>query len=259
MLLPAVLNALGLTLRHSVIEHDPAAVEPSGDDAEYEDLAGQLRRLGFEPVGPRTTTVWFFLHHWHRKFESRVWAARQGDCIALTYKLRDWDPWRLCFVTAFSDGAIVETANQMANFRIDEPDHYRWALITPDRGLLLERHRAVCRDFAAAGARSVANLPAEQVNQCEQAVSSRSHRRRHRFQGLNTMAGSLVTLCAGLALVYRFADDAPFLYPATIFAWGLLWPAYFAFLFRASAGASRAEDARQANRPARRRAGGGAM
>src|SRR5262249_39120177 len=133
---------------------------------------------------------------------------------------------------------------------------YRWALITPDRGLLLERHREVCRDFAATGARSVANLPAEQVNQCQQAVDSRSHRRRHRFQGLNTMAGSLVTLCAGLALIRPLADDAPFLFPVTILAWGLLWPALHAFQFRAAAAASRAEDARQANRPAPRRAGG---
>ena len=117
MLLPAVLNALGLTLRRSVIEDNPADVEPAGDDADYEDLVGQLRRLGFEPVGRRTTTCWLFLHHWYRKFESRVFAARQGDCIALTYNLRPWDPWRLCFVTAFSDGAIVETANQMASFR----------------------------------------------------------------------------------------------------------------------------------------------
>src|SRR5437660_6693330 len=50
MLLPAVLNALGLSLRRSVIEDNPSAVEPTGDDAEYADLVGQLRRLGFEPV-----------------------------------------------------------------------------------------------------------------------------------------------------------------------------------------------------------------
>ena len=68
---------------------------------------------GFEPVGQRSNTLWFFLHHWYRNFQSRVFAARQGDCIAVTYKLRDWDSWRLCFATAFSDGAILQTANQM--------------------------------------------------------------------------------------------------------------------------------------------------
>jgi hypothetical protein len=258
MLLPAVLSALGLTLRRSVIEDNPAAVEPSGDDAEYEDLGGLLRRLGFEPVGPRTTTCWLFLHHWYRKFESRVFAARQGDCIALTYKLRAWDPWRLCFVTAFSDGAIVETANQMASFRIDEPDHRRWGLATPDRGLLLERHREVCREFAAAGARRIARLPAEQVNECIGYHESRFQRRRHRWNGLKTMSGSLCCLAVGLELIRRFGGDAPYLYPVSILAWGLLWPAVHAYLFRAAACAFRAEDARQANQQVPRRAERGA-
>ena len=259
MLLPAVLNALGLTLRRSVIEDNPSAVEPTGDDAEYEDLVGQLRRLGFEPVGRRTTTCWLFLHHWYRKFESRVFAAREGDCIALTYKLRTWDPWRLCFVTAFSDGAIVETANQMASFRIDEPEHRRWGLATPDRGLLLERHRAACREFAAQGSRTVAVLSAEGVNQCIQHQESRSHGRRHRWSGLNTMSTSLWCLSIGLVLIRRLGGNAPYLFPVSILAWGLLWPAVHAYLFRAAAGAFRAEDARQPNQPAPRRADGGAI
>src|SRR5260370_448446 len=87
--------------------------------------------------------------------------------VAVTYKLRPWDPWRLCCVTAFSDGALVETANQMENLRIDEPDYLRWGLATPDRALLLERHREACRSFAAEGSRSVAVLPVEEVNRLE--------------------------------------------------------------------------------------------
>ncbi len=254
MLAPAVLNALGLTMRRSEIEYNPAAVEPAGDDAEYEDLVGQLRRLGFEPVGRRTTTCWLFLHHWRRKFESRVFTARQGDCIAFAYKLWTWDQWRLCFVTAFSDGAIVETANQMASFRIDEPDRRRWGLTTPDRGLLLERHREACRDFAAAGARQIAKLPAERVNECSQYHEARYHRRRHRWIGLKMMAVSLCCLAVGLVLVRCLVGNTPFLFPVSILAWGLLWPARHALLFRAAAGASRAEDARQANPESPRRA-----
>jgi hypothetical protein len=259
MLLPAVLNALGLTMRRSVIEDNPSAVEPTGDDVEYADLVGQLRRLGFEPVGRRTTRCWLFLHHWCRKFESRVFAAREGDCIALMYKLRTWDPWRLCFVTAFSDGAIVETANQMASFRIEEPEFRRWGLATPDRGLLLERHRAVCREFALQGSRTVALLPAEQVNQCIMRQEARSHRGRQRWNGLKTMSVSLRYLVLVLVLIRCFAGNAPYLYPVSILAWGLLWPAVHASLFRASAAAFRAEDARQPNPPAPRRADGGAV
>ena len=50
MLLPAVLNALGLTLRRSVIEDNPAAVEPTGDDAELHSIladACALRACAF--------------------------------------------------------------------------------------------------------------------------------------------------------------------------------------------------------------------
>ena len=150
-----------------------------------------LRRNGFEPVGPRRTTCWFFLHHWYKTFQSRVFAARQGDGIALAYRLRAWDRWRLCFVTAFSDGAIVETANQMESFRIDEPDHLRWGLATPDRGLLLERHREACRDFAGAGSRSVALLPAEEVSRLNRHHESRHHRKSHRWTGLKSVGTSL--------------------------------------------------------------------
>jgi hypothetical protein len=258
MFLPAVLNALGLTLRKSVIDDHVVALEPSGNDAEYEELFSDLRRLGFEPVGRRSTTCWFFLHHWYRNFQSRVFAAQQGDGIALAYKLRVWDPWRLCFVTAFSDGAIVQTANQMERFRINEPDHLRWGLATPDRALLLEQHREVCRDFAAVGSRSVAVLSAEQVNQLNSHHESRYHRKRHRLTGLNSRANSL--WCLGFVLLLMSQIAAPATYvPASIIAWGFLWPAVHALLFRASATRFRVEDARRhLKHPTPRRSDAGA-
>jgi hypothetical protein len=260
MFLPAVLNALGLTYRHGHVDDDAAALEPSSDDAEYEALFGQLRRLEFEPVGRRYTTCWFFIHHWYRSFQSRVFAARQGDCIALTYKLRAWDPWRLCFVTAFSDGAILETANQMETFRVEEPNFLRWALATPDRGMLLERHRQACRDFAAAGGRSVAVLPADEVSRLSRYHEALNHRRRHRWTGLKTMAPSLGCLGIGLALVGRFAGTAPSLLPIAIIAWGVLWPVVHAQFFRVAAASLRADDARrQGNQPAPGRLNGGGI
>jgi hypothetical protein len=260
MLLPAVLNALGLTYRRGYVDNDAAALEPTSDDAEYEALIGQLRSLGFEPVGRRSNTYWFYLHHWYRNFQSRVFAAGQGDCIALTYKLRAWDPWRLCFVTAFSDGAILETANQMESFRIEEPDHFRWGLATPDRALLLERHREACRDFACAGGRSVAVLPADQVSRLSRQHEARNHRKRHRWTGLKTMSTSLWCLGIGLAVVRRYAGTAPYLLPVCVMAWGLLWPFVHAQLFRAASASFRADDARrQENQPAPGRLKGGAI
>jgi hypothetical protein len=247
--LPALLNALGLTVWRVSVDDEAAALEPADGDAAYADLFAQLRRLGFVPVGRRCKTCWFFLHHWRRTFQARVFAAPQGDCLAVTYKLRPWDPWRLYFVTAFSDGAIVETANQMEHFRIDEPDHVRTGLATPDRAELLERHREVCRAFAAATSRRAAGLTVSDVNRLELHHSARHHRQRHRWTGVKVMANSLWFLGLALLLARRFADTAPYLLPVSVIAWGALWPAIHACLFRAAATASRADDARRRAQP----------
>jgi hypothetical protein len=254
--LPAVLNALGLTLFRVSMDDDAGALEPSGDDAAWEQLFAQLRCLGFVPVGRRSKKCWFYTHHWCRNFQARIFAVPQGDCFAVTYKLRPWDSWRLCFVTAFSDGAIVETANQMERLRIDEPDHLRWGLATPDRALLLERHRETCRSFAESGSRSVAALPVEEVNRLEGYHGLRHHRKQHRWTGLKVMSHSLWSLGIALLLAYRFAATSPYLLPVSVIAWGFLWPTVHAGLFRAAAGRIRAEDARRQRTP--RRLDGGA-
>ena len=73
------------------------------------------------------------------------------------------------------------------------------------------------------------------------------------------MSTSLWCLGIGVVLIRYFGGNAPYLYPVSILAWGLLWPAVHGYLFRASADAFRAEDARQPNQPAPRRADGGAI
>jgi hypothetical protein len=244
MVLPAVLCALGVTFRQSVIDDQAAALEPTGNDAEYVDLFNQLRRLGFEPVGRRSTTCWLYLHHWYRSFLSGVFAAPKGDAFAVAYKLWAWDRWRLYFVTPFSDGAIVETANQIERLRIDEPDHLRWGLATPDRALLLERHREVCRDFAVAGSRTVSVVPADEVNRLIVHHESRHFRKQNRITGLMFMSLWLCPLVLGLPLLGWFAGTATYLLPASIIAWAFLWPAFQALLLRIAVSKSRTDDAR---------------
>ena len=62
----------------------------------------------------------------------------------------------------------------------------------------------------------------------------------------------------GLVLVRRAFDTAPYLLPVSIIAWGFLWPAVHAFLFRAAAGSLRAEDERrQRDQPTPLRPDGG--
>src|SRR5262249_26479576 len=145
-------------------------------------------------------------------------------------------------------------------FRIEEPNYVRWGLATPDRALLLERHREACRDFAAAGGRSVAVLPADEVSRLIRDHEARHHRKRHRWTGLKSMSTSLWCLGIGLARVRSFGGTAPSLLPVGVIAWGLLWPVVHALLFRAAAASFRAEDARrQGNQPTPRRLDGGAI
>jgi hypothetical protein len=219
----------------------------------------------------RSKTCWFFCHHWYRNFQEHIFAGPKGDCFAVTYKLWPWDTWRLYFLTAFSDGALVETANQMERFRIDEPDYLRWGLETPDRALLLERHREVCRTFAAAGSRSdspavfvdqagalcrtfaaggsrsVAVLPVEQVNRLERRHASRYHRKHHRWAGLIVMSFSLCCLGIAMLPVFWFGGTAPYLLPVSVIAWGFLWPALLACLLRSTA--TRRQRNQQTPRP----------
>ena len=62
------------------------------------------------------------------------------------------------------------------------------------------------------------------------------------------------------SLVRPFGDTAPYLLPVSVIAWGLLWPAVHACLFRAAAGSFRAEDARrQRDQQTPRRLDGGAL
>ena len=89
---------------------------------------------------------------------------------------------------------------------------------------------------------------------------SRNHRKRHRWTGLNSMSTSLWCLGIGLLLVRRFGDTAPYLLPVSVIAWGFLWPAVHAGLFRAAAGSFRAQDARrQLHQQTPRRLDGGAI
>jgi hypothetical protein len=133
----------------------------------------------------------------------------------------------------------------MESLRIEQPHYLRWALATPDRALLLERHREACRDFAAAGGRRVTVLPVEDATRLIRYHAACNHRRDHRWTGLKTMSTSLWCLGIGLALVRRCVGTDPYLLPACVMAWGLLWPAVHALLFRASAASFRAEDARR--------------
>src|SRR5262249_3252519 len=147
--------------------------------------------LGFHPVGTRNQILWFFHYHWRTSFQSRVFAIRRAHCIALAYKLQAWDHWRLCFVTAFCDGAILETANQMESLRIEEPDYLRWGLSTPDRGLFWEPQRGSCGVFAAAGGRKAAALPADEIDELIRRHEIRHQLKAHRLTGLMAISPSL--------------------------------------------------------------------
>lgn len=114
--------------------------------------------------------------------------------------------------------------------------------------------------FRGPGLRTVAVLPAEQVSRLEGHHASRYHRQRHRWTGLKVMSHSLWLLGIGLLLVRWYGGQAPYLLPVSVIAWGILWPAVHARLFRNAAGSFRVEDARrQRNQKTPRRLDGGCV
>jgi hypothetical protein len=146
---PMLLGLLGLTRVGKTFEDSAEYPVPPEGEAEYGVLVGQLRALGFEPVGVKRTAVHFYCHHWTKYFTTHVFASRRQRCFAALYQLAPGDPMRVSLVTVFADGSMVTTGNSLKGLRIDKPDYFRWGLPTSDMDELLRGHLSVVGDFGS--------------------------------------------------------------------------------------------------------------
>ncbi len=141
VLTPLVFTLCGGTVLCITAEEDPAAAEPADDDPDYRRRYGQLRDLGFRPVGVVTERAWFFLFHWFWSARHRCLATPDGKCFAALCRLDRGEALRINLTTFTTGGGVVRTAAPGAGVQY----HSECSVRTEFQGLepdaLLARHR----------------------------------------------------------------------------------------------------------------------
>jgi hypothetical protein len=241
--LPNVMQLLGQTRFESETDEDAAAIEPTGDDPEYAALVADLRRLGFEPLGIRWTTGRFYCGHWVKTFRSPTFATPRRDCFASVWRFFPNDPWRLGFLTAFTDGGLVESANQMESFKIQEERHWRWGFATPDRGELLGRHRELVEQYTAEHGCTVDNTSLQRLGELLIEHEGRWFRKDAAVTALAQLGGTLVLIAAPALAVGSLVGWDGWLLPLAVFGGTIRHVVGSIALFRQAARQFRQEDA----------------
>jgi hypothetical protein len=214
--LPNLMQLLGQTQIESGSDEDAAALEPPGDDPEYAALFADLQRLGFVPLGVRRTTCRFFCGHWVKTFHVLTFATPQRDCFATVFRFFKGDPWRLCYLTALTDGGLVESANQMEGFKVQEEGYWRWGFATPDREELLRLHRELVDQYCAAGGCPVDHPALEQLGELVVKHEGRWYRKGAAAMALAHLMGTLIMIAIPALAMAGLAGWGSFLVPLAV-------------------------------------------
>jgi hypothetical protein len=207
--LPWLMQLVGQTQFASQADEDAAALAPGDDDPTYAALFRELHQLGFAPLGVRWTTCRFFSGHWVKTFRALTFVTAQRDCFAAAFRLFPGDPWRLAFLTACTDGGLVESANQMECFTIQEDGYWRWGFATPDRDELLRRHRELVEQYCAAGGCSVDHPSLTQLGEVVTGHEARWYRKDAACTALGHLGSTLAVIALpALALGYVVGWDS---------------------------------------------------
>jgi hypothetical protein len=141
VLVPPLAELLGLSWIHYVPHEDPRAVEPSGNDPDYQRRYRELQALGFRPIGFVSERVWFKYNRWFKAHHVRSMISADGLCYANLYRLDDAEPVRISFKTFTSGGGIVNTVTPGAGIQNLTETSLRVESPTNDLGELLAQHQ----------------------------------------------------------------------------------------------------------------------
>lgn len=140
---PHLLAALGLGFFRTGIEGGPSDLDPDGKGETYGELYRQLIDLGFEPLGKswekaemRKIDSFIFLHR-QEGFRASIWPLLGGD-------------YRMYFLTMFTDGAAVLTANYPRPTQ-DAADYFAQGVPTVILANALAEHRKSTARFVERG------------------------------------------------------------------------------------------------------------
>jgi hypothetical protein len=249
VLLPMVLGLLGFTRTWSECHDNPAEAEPSSDDPDYTFVYERLVVLGLVPAGSRIEHVRFLGHHWTKSFPIRMFATSDGTLFASVYRFFADDPYRVCFSTAFTDGSLVQSSNNLEVLKIQEDGYLRWGFATTDLGELLALHRDLVDQHAAAGGLPSARHDLASMDQTILHHCGRYLRRSAPATALNSLRVALMFLgIIPTTLGASLGFGSP-LVPAGLLA-GSLWHAFaVGSLFRLASRQIRYQEMASANRP----------
>jgi hypothetical protein len=204
---PMLLGALGLTRVRKTCEWGGEYSVPPGAEDEYVFYTGQLRALGFEPIGLKCSDARFFAYHWRWRCTTQVFASRRHGCFALVYQLAHGDGLRACFMSVFADGSMVCTSNSMKRLKIEEDDYLRRGLPTTDLDWLLNNHLEMVARPSWSG-RGAAPLDLEFLTERDEYFERRHLATRHRDLpwGILMIAAVLIGVPAAIG-AYFFGVD----------------------------------------------------
>ena len=238
---PSVLEWLGFRRLFAEGHEDPAAAEP-GDEPPYAAVAAELKSLGFEPIGVKTSRLWFTSFSWTKTFRVLLFATPQRDVVAALYRLIPGEPWRLAYSTAFTDGSLVQSGHQMCNLKIEHDDYLRWGSATIDRAELLRMHRDVSEQFRAKGGRTVGPLSPALYAELDRRHSENVLNREFKHLPLQCLFTVLISLLPFALLAgINFGWQSAFV-PVGVIVGGMLHILTRSSSFRSAAEQLRAED-----------------
>jgi hypothetical protein len=142
--LPNLLQLVGWHRFHNGIYGGPSDVEPEGKGDLYAHYYGQLRQLGFEPLGVYWEQVIF-----GRPSQEFAFVLPKENCQAIVYRLAGGD-FRVVFKTVFVDGALVKTCNYSRDPQ-KETDCLVQGVPTQNLMTALAEHRQAVARFRLAG------------------------------------------------------------------------------------------------------------
>jgi len=215
--LPMVLGALGLTRVRKTGEWGGDYPVPPDAEDEYVFLTGQLRSLGFEPLGLKRTAASFFAYHWRWRCTTQVFASRRHGCFASVYQLAHGDGLRANFMTVFADGSMVVTSNSMKRLKIEEDDYLRVGLPTTDLDCLLNNHLETVARPSWSG-RGTTTLDLDFLAERDEYFEQRHLKTRHRELPWSILLIAVVLIGVPAAIGAYFFGVDHWMTPAVTFA-----------------------------------------
>lgn len=175
--LPSVLAFLGLTRVWFTVQEDPTLAEPDGTDPRYCELFGELKSLGYRPVGMVAERSLFLGHEWLHTSWVRKFVSADGRAYASLYRSVGAGPWRLAFESSGDGGCLVQTACPGVGLTTIQPDMVRTEVGQFDVPEVEARHRRNLALVMEASGQRAADVSLEELTRRDER-STRSQVRR---------------------------------------------------------------------------------